>query len=57
MQIVNLQSHKHQKQYVDYYKQGNLVLANDTQPHQRKDLHNTYTSAWIRLLSQNINKK
>jgi hypothetical protein len=58
--IVNLNDRKREKQYRNFYQHGNLELARDTvYLHNKKqsNIAKTYTQSWIKLLSDNANKK
>lgn len=61
--IVNLNDHRKEKQYREFYHQhGNLELARDTvyihiDSKKSIDIHKTYTQQWIKLLSEIANNK
>jgi hypothetical protein len=58
--IVDLNDRRREKQYKEFYQHGNLTLARDTvYLHNKKqaNIGKTYTQQWIKLLSENANKK
>jgi hypothetical protein len=57
--LVNLDNLRTEKQYKEFYKQHSYLANNTTFLHTSKrsnDFNKQYTTAWIKLLSSNINK-
>lgn len=58
MSVSQLDSHRKEKQYQAYYKNGHQYMTQDTKYIHRKpsNLSKTYKAAWMKLLTENANR-